>query len=415
VAVTYCPLLEEIWWGNSSVLETGLQELLAASLFYDLSGEVSRQFQFKHALVRDAAYESLLRTRRREIHSRVADGLEARGGAPELLAVHYREAGRVHEAIGSYGLAGESARDRYAHVEAIDHLNAGITLLKTMEESEEGLCQELALQTTLGSASTSANGYSAPETVQATHRARELCRSLGDEERLLTVMTGFARTELARDFDASVVASQELLDAATARNVGPSVVMARYLLGAAELWCGDQRESRAHSEECIRLYDTEDALAPEFHCMTHPSSGAHCNLGWSLWLQGFPEQANAKASRGLAIAESVGLPSASYMHQRSLPSWRTSGRTLPQFDAAPARAATGIETVGVRMDSSRTPIRRMGAVRIRRRSKWTDFYAARHLFRPNQGGCGCALSVLACTRSRCVVSTRRRRAGFVTR
>src|SRR5262249_50652839 len=142
-------------------------------------------YTFKHALVRDAAYESMLKSKRHELHGRIARTMEqsfpeVAQAQPELLAHHLTEAGLIEPAISYSRRAGARAVERPAYVEAVAHLRRGLELFSTLPDRAERPEEELSLQAPLGSALTSAKGYAAPETGEVLARARDLCLALGD-------------------------------------------------------------------------------------------------------------------------------------------------------------------------------------------------------------------------------------------
>jgi len=136
-------------------------------------------YQFKHALIRDAAYEALLKSRRKDLHGLVArtmaEGFPVLSGAhPELLAHHWTEAGLIAQAIPYWKLAGRRAVERSANAEAISHLTRGLDLLNELPENPDRLRQECELQITLGPALMATKGFAAPEVGKAYNRVREL-------------------------------------------------------------------------------------------------------------------------------------------------------------------------------------------------------------------------------------------------
>src|SRR5262249_14207691 len=154
-------------------------------------------YTFKHALIQDVAYQSLLRSTRQHYHQRIAQVLEARFPAmvetqPELLAQHYTEAGLIAEAVPYWQRAGQPAMQRAANVEAIAHLGKGIALLTTLPDTPARVQAELILQTTLGPALMATRGIAAPEVAATYNRARELCQQAGDTPELFPVLWGMS-------------------------------------------------------------------------------------------------------------------------------------------------------------------------------------------------------------------------------
>jgi class 3 adenylate cyclase len=166
-------------------LRAGLNRLTEAGLLFCRGVAPQSTYLFKHALVQDAAYGTLLRARRQELHARVAAVLERDFAdlverQPELLAHHLTAAGDIKRAVAQWLKAGRRAIQRSANLEAIGHLRNGIELLMTLTDTRERARHELVLQTTLGSALAAAKGQGAPEYGEAYARARELCRQVGE-------------------------------------------------------------------------------------------------------------------------------------------------------------------------------------------------------------------------------------------
>ena len=169
--------------------------MVEAEFLYQQGLPPQATYLFKHGLIQDAAYQSLLKSTRQQYHQHIAQVLEARfpeicAMQPELLAHHSTEAGLYEQAIGYWQKAGQRAIERSANLEAIGHLTTGLDVLKTLPDTPARTQQELALQMALGTALVSARGLSAPEAEQAYVRARELCQQVGDAPDLFPVLWG---------------------------------------------------------------------------------------------------------------------------------------------------------------------------------------------------------------------------------
>ena len=177
-------LLQAISPLDEEALQKGIAQLVDAELIYQRGVPPHRQYIFKHALIQDAAYQSLLKSRRQQLHQQIAQVLEERfaeikATQPELLAHHYTEAGLIEQAIPYWQPAGQRAVERSANVEAISHLTKALELLKTLPDTPQRTQQEMDLQTTLGPALMATKGWAAPEVEKAYTRARELCQQIG--------------------------------------------------------------------------------------------------------------------------------------------------------------------------------------------------------------------------------------------
>jgi predicted ATPase len=183
---------------EETILLQGLMQLVAAELLYQRGLPPQARYTFKHVLIQDAAYQSLLRSTRRQYHRQIAQALEerfpeTRETHPELLAHHYTEAGLNAQAIPYWQQAGQRAIERSANVEAINHLTKGLAVLETVPQTPERNQQELTLQLALGAALSMLKGYTAPEMEQAYNRARQLCQQIGDSLERFTALAGLKR------------------------------------------------------------------------------------------------------------------------------------------------------------------------------------------------------------------------------
>jgi predicted ATPase len=162
-------------------LQRELGRLVAVEIVYRRGVPPQATFTFKHALIQDAAAQSLLKSTQQQYHQRIAQALEAQfpetvETQPELVAQHYTAAGCATQAVPYWQRAGQQASDRSAHVEAISHLTTGIELLKTLPETPEHTQQALSLHIALGAALQMAKGNAAPEAEYAYTQARTLCQ-----------------------------------------------------------------------------------------------------------------------------------------------------------------------------------------------------------------------------------------------
>jgi predicted ATPase len=257
----------------------------------------------------------LLKSTRQQYHQQVAQMLEARfpdtvETEPELVAHHYTEAGCSAQAVGYWQQAGQRSIQRSANVEAIAHLRQGIELLTTLPDTPARVQAELALQTTLGPALMAARGYAAPEVAAAYNRARALCQQAGDTSEIFPVLFGLwllylgrAEHETARELAEQCLSLAQRLD-------DPALLLeAHCALGGSWFFLGQMSQAHAHLEQGIRLYDPHQhyALALRYG---NRDPGVACLAagGWTLWLQGYPEQALERANAALTLAQHLEHP-----------------------------------------------------------------------------------------------------------
>ena len=255
------PLLQAVAEVPEAELRRSLTYLQAAELVYETRLFPELEYTFKHALTYQVAYESLLQDRRRELHIRIMEALEALYGERlseqvERLAHHALRGELWAKALAYLQQAGEKAAARSAHVEAVSHLTTALELQKRLPDAPERISQELALQTALGSALMATKGYASPEVERAFARARELCRQVEETPALFRVLMGLhifyrQRAEL---HTSSEVGGQLL---ALAQSVGDPqlLVVAHQALGTTLYFMGEFVEARSHLEEGITLYD----------------------------------------------------------------------------------------------------------------------------------------------------------------
>jgi len=168
----------------------GLHQLVAAEFLYQRGVPPQATYTFKHALIQDVAYQSLLRSTRQQYHQRIAQALEAQfpetiATQPELVAQHYTAAGCYEQAVHYWQRAGQHASDRSAYLEAISHVTTGIELLTTLPETLDRTQQALSLHIVLGAALQMTKGLAAPEVEHAYTQARALCQQVGETPELV--------------------------------------------------------------------------------------------------------------------------------------------------------------------------------------------------------------------------------------
>jgi predicted ATPase len=187
---------------DEASLQQALARLVEAELLYQRGVPPQAIYLFKHALIQEAAYQSLLKSTRQQFHQRIAQVLEARfptlvATQPELVAQHYTVAGRTEQAVVYWQRAGQQASERSANVEAISHFTTGIELLKTLPETPERTQHALTMHIALGGALLMAKGHAAPEVEHAYTQAYALCQQMGETSQLVQVLFGLWRYYIA--------------------------------------------------------------------------------------------------------------------------------------------------------------------------------------------------------------------------
>ena len=265
-------------------------------------------------MVRDAAYESLLKSRRQELHSKLAGVLEQRfpevvESQPELLARHLTEAGRLEAAIPHWQRAGERANHRSANTEAQSHLSNALDLIRTLPAGLERQQREISVLTVLGRVLTAKSGYGNPEVERVYAQARELCDAMPEDANVFPVLLGLAIYSAVRaEFDTGLELSDRLLELARQSNEPTWMVEAHYARGITDAWRGDFTDARRHLELAWSIYRPERHRA---HLALYGQDpGPICLCRWSavLWALGYPEQALARMEEALSLIEQLAHP-----------------------------------------------------------------------------------------------------------
>jgi predicted ATPase len=277
---------------SEDTLQDALKGLCASELVFCRGTPPNASYRFKHALVHEVAYRSLLRSRRQQLHARIAAVLEERFPQtaethPELIGHHYAEAQLRDQAVVYFQRAGARALERSTYLEAISHLARGLELLEASPDITGRVQRELELQLALGSALMATRGYAAPEVEQAYVRARALCSHIGHTPQLFPVLHGLYRIYHVRgDLKAAQEVGEQLTELAQSLGDQTLLVEAHRALGVPLLWLGEVALARAKLEEGTALYDAKLLSLGGFSALpTMPSTGAR---GRSLWLRSSP-------------------------------------------------------------------------------------------------------------------------------
>jgi predicted ATPase len=265
-------------------------------------------------LIQDAAYASLLKSTRQQVHQQVAQVLENRFPAlvetqPELVAQHYTAAGCHEQAVRYWQRAGQQASVRSAHLEAISHCTTGIELLKTLTATPEHTQQALTLHIALGAALQIAKGHAAPEVEHAYTQAYALCQQVGETPELVPVLFGLWRFYNTRAQLRTACELGETLLRLAQRAHDPALfVVAHYALGLTSFWLGALPAARMHLEAGIARYTPDQRCAPAFRMGQDPGVACRIYAAVTLWLLGYPAQALARVHEALALAHELSHP-----------------------------------------------------------------------------------------------------------
>ncbi|NOT55639.1 MAG: AAA family ATPase [Deltaproteobacteria bacterium] len=302
---------------DEATLQQELHQFVEAELIYQRGLPPQATYLFKHALIQDTAYQSLLKSKRQQLHQQIAQVLvhrfpETVETQPELLAHHYTEAGLKEQAIPYWQQAGQRASQRSANAEAVSHLTNALDILKTLPDTPERTQQELTLQITMGPQLIVTKGNGAPEVEKTYDRALELCRRIGETPQLLPVLFGLRGFYGARaEYKTARKLAEQCLTLAQSVQDPAFLVLAHLGLGVILFFFGEFALARKHLEQGITFYDPQQhnphasrtAQDPGVVCLTY--------MAWSLWHLGYPEQAMKRAPEAFALAQELSHSSSS--------------------------------------------------------------------------------------------------------
>jgi class 3 adenylate cyclase/predicted ATPase len=306
-------LLQAVAPFAEATLQTGLRQLVEAELLSQCGVPPQATYLFKHALIQEAAYQSLLRSTRQQYHQRIAQVLETQfpesaTTQPELLAQHYTEAGLREQAIAYWQRAGQRAVEHSAHLEAISHFTHGLELLTALPDTPQRAQHELTLRIAVGTPLIATRGYPAPDVAQTYSRALELCQHIGATPQLLQATAGLfafylTRGELrtAQQLSARVL---RLAQEAQAPDFSPEAHTGE---GMVAYYLGDLAAAREHCEHGLALYPL---APPRSRAVLYQDPRAVCLLhaAFTLWSLGYPDQALTRHNEALAVAQQVSQP-----------------------------------------------------------------------------------------------------------
>ena len=289
-----------------------LDQLVAAGLLFQHGFPPAAEYEFKHALVQDTAYGTLLRKPRQELHRRIAAEMVRQTPdiverSPELLAHHLAEAHEIDEAARYFLEAGRRASSRSANVEASAHLTRGLALLRETTATPARERDELALQLALGPVLLTNQGYGAPEAKKAYQRADQLAQKLEDDRARFAATWGLwltAQGPSGQDTDNQLLHLGRLIEIARGLEDPDLTLQAHHSAWATRMWGGDLVRTRVHIREGLAIYDPD---RHRHHALTY---GGHdpgvCGKGQdalALWALGYPDEARQSARDSIALGE----------------------------------------------------------------------------------------------------------------
>jgi predicted ATPase len=295
-------------------LQQALAKLVEAEVLYQRGLPLQARYLFKHALIQDAAYQSLLKSTRQHYHNKIAQVLEerfpeAKETQPELLAHHYTEAGLTAQAIPYWQRAGERATQHSAYVEAINHLTRGLELLKTLPDTPERIQQELTLQITLSAPLQATRGYASPEVERTWTRAQELCQQIGETPHLFRVLSGRWNVSFIQaQCQTTRERAEQLLTLAQGKQDLDLLLKAYEALGTTLYILGELVPAREYLEQSLALYDSQKCRFPASLDLSDHWVASRSYAAWLLWSLGYPDQALQRSHEALTVAQELSRP-----------------------------------------------------------------------------------------------------------
>jgi class 3 adenylate cyclase/tetratricopeptide (TPR) repeat protein len=299
---------------NDIPLKHALTELERAELVFRVGELPEAVYSFKHALVRDAAYESLLKSRRPQLHGQIARVIEEKfadivGSQPELVAYHFTESGLADRAIDYWLKAGQLALSRSANAEAVRHLRQGIDLIHSGAPSAESSRKELDFHLALGPALAATEGHATSETLGVFLHARNLLGGCGTLAEEMTVLWGIHLAyAMSGQHTAAYETAQQCLALAKKHEHSGILAMAHRFVGQTLFFMGAFADARSHLENSLALCDANQETITSYRRFgADDQVTALSALSRTLWILGFPGKATDAAHRALTRARSLGF------------------------------------------------------------------------------------------------------------
>ncbi|MBL0126495.1 MAG: AAA family ATPase [Flavobacteriales bacterium] len=302
---------------DDAVLRHSLEQLVDAEIIDQVDPEPRSTYSFKHALVQEAAYRSLIKSRRQHHHRLVAHALEEHFPEvaelePEILALHYGKANLGWQAIPYLQRAGEKAAARSAHAEAITHFSRGLEQVQALSDSGQRWQLEIRLLIGQGASLTAIHGYGAKDVEQTYSHARDLCEQFGTPGQLFQASYGLWRLHMLRaEYHIATKQGENLLELASRQENDAFLIAAHRALGSTLFYRGEFERSKEHCESVIAMTGEEGdgaTLIRDIYDVVDPRVTCRSYLSWILWMQGFPEKAKSESARAIALAERLEHP-----------------------------------------------------------------------------------------------------------
>jgi predicted ATPase/class 3 adenylate cyclase len=307
-------LLEAIAPSPPREVRAAVDRLREAGLLSRREFSAIETYSFKHALVQETAYSSMLRSERQPLHLRIAETLSTKfvdvaEGAPEVVAYHYTQAREITPAIHHWLKAGRQAGKRSAFMEAITHFQTALKLLEELPADKTRIELELQLQQALANASIAAKGFGAAETIVAFNRALDLCKQIGSTPQIFAVLSGLVGVHLmGGEIEKARAVAQELLALAQKSNDTTALLMGHRILGMSLFMLGELTAAKTELEKAIALYDPQVHAPMAVVFSQDFKSTAQAYLGLATVLFGDAESGIAYSCEAVDYAQELRHP-----------------------------------------------------------------------------------------------------------
>ncbi len=286
-------------------------QLVEAELVLRKTRRAVATYTFKHALVQDAAYESMMKGTRKQLHERIAITLEAMfpdvlEQSPEIIAQHFQLAGNENDALKYWEQAGRQSMERSATKEAIVHFKRALTLLEGSGQTENSLQRLMTILTMYGAALTSVKGYTSTETIEAYEQAWALCEKLEDTSRLQEILYGMWNSaQVGSDYEKAWTLSCVCLGHAKDSQDPMSLLIAHNLCGVTAVLRGQHEMAYSHLKNAVELYDPTRFRSIALATGDDPGVESLSYLALNRWFVGEPTCARRYADRSIELAREI--------------------------------------------------------------------------------------------------------------
>ena len=299
-------------------LQSALARLVDADLVFVRGKPPNAEYSFRHALVQEAAYQSLLKSRRQQFHARLAGLLatqisEQHDISPELVAHHYAEAGLIEKALLYWEQAGRLALSRAANLEVIGHVTKALEALSTLSKDgqldNKKAHMELSFQMLFGAAYRATKGFASVEAEQSFVRAQTLSRQLGGGPHDIDILRGlYACYYIRGELKIAREQAEQVLELGQHSEGSGILMVGHWMLGCIQFWQGEFVGARDGLKTAVSLYKPAEQQTKMLSTQIDPGLSALIHLGWVLWVVGYPEQAREAGEEAIAQARELCQP-----------------------------------------------------------------------------------------------------------